>query len=248
MPKKFAEKNSKAVAAAKIKAEAKAEKDERARQLKEQKESQAWSTGAKKAGKKEDQEAKRLEKLARKAKADKLLAAENSGIAKSKPRTGGPSKLAPKVKPPPPVVRGAEKKAVAKEQAQAAAELQSQPVQAFQARNIDDAILLMDAVAIDDDAEGSTPSAARKPAQIDRHPERRFKAAFEAYKDTHFDRIKSENPGLRRQQIHDMLYKQFAKAPENPFNQVHAAHNATQDAIDKIVMSEKQKLESRLQM
>jgi hypothetical protein len=28
--------------------------------------------------------------------------------------------------------------------------------------------------------------------------------------------LKKSHPGLRKQQMHDMLYKQFQKAPENP--------------------------------
>ncbi|KAJ2358152.1 hypothetical protein GGF43_001006, partial [Coemansia sp. RSA 2618] len=111
-----------AAAANERKSAAKAEKDNQARKVKEDKEAKLWQIGAEKAGKKEDQQAKRLEKLARKAEADKLLEEENKGIAKSKPnRTGGPSKLAPKTKKPEPAVsasaaRGAEKKAVAREQ------------------------------------------------------------------------------------------------------------------------------------
>lgn len=46
--------------------------------------------------------------------------------------------------------------------------------------------------------------------------QRRFKAAFEAYLEREMPELKKSHPGLRKQQMHDMLYKQFQKAPENP--------------------------------
>lgn len=36
-------------------------------------------------------------------------------------------------------------------------------------------------------------------------------------------RIKEERPGMRSQQYHDALYKEFQKHPDNPFNQVRRA-------------------------
>ena len=68
---------------------------------------------------------------------------------------------------------------------------------------------------------------------IEKHPERRFKAAFEAYLERETPILRQEvslaaparhavlmfawqHPGLRKQQMHDMLFKQFQKAPENP--------------------------------
>ncbi|KAJ2497409.1 hypothetical protein GGH96_005123 [Coemansia sp. RSA 1972] len=243
MPKKFTGTNTKVAAANDRKAQVKAEKDAKTRKAKEDKDAKDWQVGAEKTGKKDEQAAKRLEKLARKAEADKLLAAENKVNAASKP-----SRPLAKVTPKAPVVaRGAEKKAAVKAQVQAEAEEENRPVQQFQARNIDDALSLMEAVN-DSATEAGQPASAKKNALIDRHPERRFKAALEAFKDTHYETVKEENPGLRKQQIEDLIFKMFKKAPENPFNQVHAAHNATQDTISQMVESERQKLESRLQI
>lgn len=72
-------------------------------------------------------------------------------------------------------------------------------------------------------------SMGAKAGQIEKHPERRFKAAFEAYVDREMPKLKEDHPGLRKQQMHDILFKQFQKSPENPFNQVTVAHNATKD-------------------
>ncbi|KAJ2847804.1 hypothetical protein IWW36_003665 [Coemansia brasiliensis] len=240
MPKKFTGENSKVTAAKERKAMAKAEKDAKVRKQKEEKEAQEWQVGAKKNNKKEEQEAKRLEKLARKAQADKLLEEENKSIK------GGKPKAAPKSKPTKPATRGSEKKAVIKEQAQATAEQQNAPVKEYQARNIDDALLLLDTV--NEDVGESSMSAAQKGQLVDRHPERRFKAALNAYTDKHFESVKAENPGLRKRQIDDIIFKQFKKSPENPFNQVHVAHNATSSQIDRIVEEERRKLESQLEI
>lgn len=65
--------------------------------------------------------------------------------------------------------------------------------------------------------------------QIERHPERRFKAAFEAYKERELPRVKEEHKGLRLNQYHELLYKQFQKSPENPFNQLTVGYDATKE-------------------
>ncbi|KAJ2108930.1 hypothetical protein GGF48_005810, partial [Coemansia sp. RSA 921] len=110
------------------------------------------------------------------------------------------------------------------------AEEQNRPVQQFQARNIDDALSLMEAVNESVPEAGQSASSAKKNALIDRHPERRFKAALEAFKDANYDLVKEENPGLRKQQIEDLLFKMFKKAPENPFNQTRSAKWSNQSA------------------
>jgi len=48
------------------------------------------------------------------------------------------------------------------------------------------------------------------------------------------------------QQYKDLIYKEFQKSPENPFNQVHASHNATRDEIRETAAAEKRKIEQRL--
>lgn len=69
-----------------------------------------------------------------------------------------------------------------------------------------------------------------KTKDIEKHPERRFKAALAAYEEREMPRFKSENPGLRLTQLKELIYKAFQKAPENPFNQANIlAYNATQD-------------------
>ena len=81
--------------------------------------------------------------------------------------------------------------------------------------------------------------------KIDRHPERRFKAAYAAFEERRLDEMKDEK-GLRRQQKIDQIRKEFEKHPDNPFNQVSAAFNSTRDEIAELRESEKSKKEKRL--
>lgn len=69
-----------------------------------------------------------------------------------------------------------------------------------------------------------------KAKDIEKHPERRFKAALAAFEERELPRFKAENPGLRLSQLKDIMYKAFQKSPDNPFNQANVlAYNATQE-------------------
>lgn len=54
--------------------------------------------------------------------------------------------------------------------------------------------------------------------KIDRHPERRFKAAYTQYEERRLEEMKDEK-GLRRNQKIEQIRKEFEKSPDNPFNQ-----------------------------
>lgn len=81
--------------------------------------------------------------------------------------------------------------------------------------------------------------------KIDKHPERRFKAAYAAYEERRLDEMKDEK-GLRRNQKIDQIRKEFEKHPDNPFNQVNASYNSTRDDITALREGEKTKIETRL--
>lgn len=51
---------------------------------------------------------------------------------------------------------------------------------------------------------------------------RRAKAAFAAYTDRELPQLKLDRPGLKQSQYKDLLWKQWQKAPENPFNRAVA--------------------------
>lgn len=68
---------------------------------------------------------------------------------------------------------------------------------------------------------------------IDRHPERRVKAAYAAFEDRRLPEIRKEQPGLRLQQYKNLLFKEFKKSPENPMNQdTNVAFNASRSEVD----------------
>lgn len=102
----------------------------------------------------------------------------------------------------------------------------------------------LNATGIDNalDALSLTSGSADK---IDRHPERRFKAAYAAFEERRLDEMKDEK-GLRRNQKVDQIRKEFEKHPENPFNQVNATYNSTRDDLKDIREQEKGKVERRL--
>nr|CAD7606724.1 unnamed protein product [Timema genevievae] len=58
-----------------------------------------------------------------------------------------------------------------------------------------------------------------KDPDVDRHPEKRLKAAYTAFEEVNMPRIKSENPTLRLSQLKQILRKDWMKSPENPLNQ-----------------------------
>ncbi|NWQ84014.1 CC124 protein, partial [Columbina picui] len=61
---------------------------------------------------------------------------------------------------------------------------------------------------------------------LDRHPERRMKAAFTAFEELNLPRLKQENPNMRLSQLKQLLKKEWMKSPENPMNQRHKAYNS----------------------
>lgn len=50
----------------------------------------------------------------------------------------------------------------------------------------------------------------------DEHPERRMKAAFRAFEEREFPRIKKDNPSLKFSQWKQLLWGEWQKSPENP--------------------------------
>lgn len=66
-------------------------------------------------------------------------------------------------------------------------------------------------------------SLSSKEPEVDRHPERRLKAAYAAFESAHLPRLKAENPTLRLSQLKEMLRKEWNKSPENPLVQAAMA-------------------------
>ena len=101
------------------------------------------------------------------------------------------------------------------------------------ASGIDNAL---DALSLATDAAGEA---------VERHPERRFRAAYLAFEERRLDEMR-EDRTLRRQQKVDLIRKEFEKSPENPFNQVSVRFNATREQIAEVKGQEKERIEARL--
>ena len=112
---------------------------------------------------------------------------------------------------------------------------------------LDEALPSLNATGIDNalDALGVAGNSQDK---VDRHPERRFKAAYAAYEERRLEEMESDGSGqgLRLNQKKANIRKEFEKSPENPFNQVTATYNATRDDVAELRAKEKAKVEGRL--
>ncbi|KAJ7611683.1 DUF1014-domain-containing protein [Roridomyces roridus] len=210
------------------KAENESKKNEAAAAAKEQKEAQAWTDTNVKGGKakQEDKEEKRRAELARKAENARLLAEEEKAAPANVKVAPKAVKKVEKEKPAGPGAIAAGGGLAAdkgKEKADAPKEVES-----FTATGLDDVLDLLDVVG----AKTDKASVGQQAAGIEQHPERRFKAAYEAYQERELPNIRKEHPGLRLQQYKELMFKQFKKSPENPFNQVVVEYDATKE--DKV--------------
>lgn len=106
---------------------------------------------------------------------------------------------------------------------------------ALNASNIDDAL---DALSL-----ATTTANAQ---QVDRHPERRYKAAYAAYEARRLPELEEEMKGLRRGQRIEVVRKEFEKSPENPFNQVSARFDTTKEELREIREGVREGVEGRL--
>lgn len=84
--------------------------------------------------------------------------------------------------------------------------------------------------------------------KLDKHPERRFKAALAAFEERRLKEMDEDGSGqgLRQNQKKERIRKEFEKSDENPFNQVNAKYDSTKDEIREIKEIEKAKIELRL--
>jgi hypothetical protein len=221
MAKKGAE-NSKKVAGNARKADAAAKKQQEEQTRLDALESDKWADGAKKGNKKkEEAAAKKAEDARKKAEREALLNAEEESL---------PSKASSKG-------RGAAK------------------VAAKRAGKIDDFLndlpttSEISASGIDSALEALTltgKGGAVSDKDIDRHPERRFKAALAAYEERRVPEMRKESPGLRLQQVKQLVFKEFEKSPENPFNQTtNLQYNATQADVKSLKQDIKKQREDK---
>ncbi|KAJ5786735.1 Coiled-coil domain-containing protein [Penicillium pulvis] len=215
--KKAAGENSKKAAGNARKADAASQKKAAEDQKKAAEDEKQWSKGSKSNAKKEDAEAKKAEAARKKAERDALIA-EEEAAAPSKPKGAG--------------AKTAQKKNRGLDLSQLD-DAPSKKGTSLNASGIDNAL---DALSL----------TSKESTKVERHPERRFKAAYAAFEARRLPEIEEENPGLRRQQRMDLCRKEFEKSEENPFNQVHVAVNASKEEIAAVREQERGKTERRL--
>jgi len=208
---------------------------------KERQEAASWEDKGVKGGKakKVAAEVKRKVDIARKAEIAKLLAEEESLIQAEKAKSTGPKKKA--IKPAEPGAMSADEGLGSLDESKSM-ENQSQEVESYTASGIDNALDLLEVVT----AKMDKASVGAQASKIEQHPERRFKAALEAYQERELPNAKKDNPGLRLQQYRELLYKQFQKSPENPFNQTTVAHDASKEEKIEALNRKKADIENRL--
>ncbi|KAF5318110.1 hypothetical protein D9619_012263 [Psilocybe cf. subviscida] len=232
------------------KAENEAKKADAAAAEKERKEADKWADKDVKGGKSkaEAAEEKRKADLARKAENARLLAEEEAANkAKPKPPAGAKKKAgAPTPKPAGPgaIAAGGGLDAVAGDDGPTNPKADAPPEEpeSFAATGIDNALDLLDVIT----AKMDKASVGTQAAGLERHPERRFKAALEAYVERELPNARKDHPGLRLQQYKDLLYKEFQKAPENPFNQVTVDYNANKDEKVEALKTKQAQVQERL--
>lgn len=217
MPKKFQGENSKAATARARKAEAKAVADARKKQ---EEEDFLWQETdknvLKKGQRKDDKEKKRLELLERKKENQRLLDEEFSMIkGKSKETAGGGKVTRAQIEE---TLQNHQQQQELKPKEKSHLEIPLEenvnkiiPEEGtVEARTIEDAIAVL----------------STGPEDLDRHPERRMKAAFLAYEEANMPRLKKENPNMRLSQLKQQLKKDWMKSPENPLNQRFSTFNS----------------------
>lgn len=57
-----------------------------------------------------------------------------------------------------------------------------------------------------------------KEQAVDKHPEKRMKAAYTAFEERRLKELKIEHSTLRLTQLKQMIFKEWQKSPENPLN------------------------------
>ncbi|GAB4853109.1 hypothetical protein Ancab_017293 [Ancistrocladus abbreviatus] len=225
MPKKMGV-NSKAEAARERKSATETERKEReAREKEDLYWREAEGPKSKAAKKREEEAEKKAEATAKKAEARRLAELEDKDLEKSLKK---PDKKANRVSVPVPKVTeselrrrkedeqaGLQRKAdeSKKKQSRTAEEEEYERMVLVTNTNRDDSIIEAHTVE-----EAIAQMSVSEGLPVDKHPERRLRAAFKAFEDAELPRLKEEKPGLTHTQYKDMIWKLWKKSPDNPLN------------------------------
>ena len=232
MGKKFGT-NSKAEEGRARKAEAKEKEKQKSRTEKEKIEEKKWAEGTKDESKRREEEAKRLEKLIKKQEKKEIEEKEAQELSKYKSSTVKSKSMS---NAPEPLFRS--KSVNWTLSASSDGGNSSESIEKFSASNLDDALLLLESANI----------SSNSLSNIEKHPERRMKAAFAAFEAREMPKLRQENPSLKHSQLLERLHKLWKKSPENPFNQLHVAHNMTVGEQAQVIKADQDRNLDRLRI
>lgn len=204
MPKKFATENTKAVTAKEKKKQAKDLQDTKKQQELDE---AAWKDDdkrlQKKLKKKEVEEKKKQEAVQRKAERKDLLEKELTEVLK---KSNSASKLTQaqiiKNRDDEINLKPKEKKIETHLDVPLEENLNRKENISCMARSIDEAISILDV----------------KEQEIDKHPEKRMKAAYLAFEEKMLKKLNIEKPTLTLSQKKQIIFKEWQKSAKNPFN------------------------------
>lgn len=106
--------------------------------------------------------------------------------------------------------------------------------------------LALNATGIDNALDALSLTSDGPADKIDRHPERRYKAAYTAFEARRLPEVEEEHKGLRKNQRIEIVRKEFEKSPENPFNQMNAKFDSTREEIKEMRQAGRDATEARL--
>ena len=209
--------------------ERKAEKKRVEKETKEKQKSDAeWKDDNKldqrKKDRKDTAEQKKLDAVARKEEARRLLAEEESGTStKSKAGGGGGKGSKVTLSEIEKIKELEKKKAEARRIAKQKEKARITEAPELEAENPNRAMAAML------EAEGAVEARCLEDALSvlntggagggeDKHPEKRMKAAYQEFEARELPLLKQEYPKLRLSQLKEMLWKQWQKHPDNPLN------------------------------
>ncbi|XP_043946568.1 coiled-coil domain-containing protein 124 [Protopterus annectens] len=220
MPKKFQGENTKSSAARARKAEAKAVAEAKKQQ---ELEDAYWKDDdkhvARKEQRKEEKEKRRLEQLERKKELQRLLEEEDSKLKGRAVKPVAPAK----------VTRAQIEETLKKDHTQQEKDQEVEKTKSHLEVPLEENInrIVLEEGTVEARTIEEAIAVLSTSEDLDRHPERRMKAAFAAFEEVNLPRLKNENPNMRLSQLKQLLKKEWMKSPENPMNQRHVVYNSS---------------------
>ncbi|KAI0548546.1 hypothetical protein F4679DRAFT_550003 [Xylaria curta] len=180
-----------------------------------------WRKGAKSNAKKEAEAAKKAEQMRKKAEVEALMAEDE----KNTPGRAMPKKTKTAPKKP--------SRGIGSALSQLSLDDDNKE-KALSGSGIDSSLDIFDVID------------AAKNIKLEQHPERRFQAAFAAFRERREKEMKEEGVKLKYSQRLERIKDEFNSSPENPFLQAHVNHNATREERQAALQAEKDRKESHL--